>query len=91
MDGRFSRAHFFCPRTGIPKATLLRILITLERQGLIWQRLADGLFRPSYQLQERSRRLRRVDHLMECAAPELEASSAAFSRRPTSRCAAARS
>ncbi|CAJ5636109.1 DNA-binding transcriptional activator MhpR [Burkholderia pseudomallei] len=46
--------------------------LTLERQGLIWQRLADGLFRPSYTLQERSRRLGPVDHLMECAAPELE-------------------
>lgn len=60
-------------RTGIAKATLLRILLTLERQGLIWQRLADGLFRPSYTLQERSRRLGQLDHLMECAAPELEA------------------
>lgn len=60
-------------RTGIPKATLLRILLTLERQGLIWQRLADGLFRPSYTLQERARSLGRVDRLIECAAPELEA------------------
>ncbi|MCC8395795.1 helix-turn-helix domain-containing protein [Paraburkholderia sp. MMS20-SJTR3] len=59
-------------RTGIPKATLLRILLTLERQGLIWQRLADGLFRPSYTLHERARRIDRVDHLIECAAPELE-------------------
>lgn len=59
-------------RTGIPKATLLRILLTLERQGLIWQRLADGLFRPSYTLQEQARNLGRVDRLIECAAPELE-------------------
>ncbi|WP_279609245.1 IclR family transcriptional regulator domain-containing protein [Burkholderia anthina] len=59
-------------RTDIPKATLLRILLTLERQGLIWRRLADGLFRPSYTLQERARRLGHVDRLMECAAPELE-------------------
>jgi IclR family mhp operon transcriptional activator len=59
-------------RTGIAKATLLRILLTLERQGLIWQRLADGLFRPSYTLRERARHIDRVDHLIECAAPELE-------------------
>jgi len=58
--------------TGIPKATLLRILLTLERQGLIWQRLADGLFRPSYTLQARARRLDRVDHLIECAVTELD-------------------
>lgn len=58
--------------TGIAKATLLRILLTLERQGLIWQRLADGLFRPSYTLQARARRLDRVDHVIECAVTELD-------------------
>lgn len=59
-------------RTGIPKATLLRILLTLERQGMIWQGIADGLFRPSYHLQERSRGADGIDRLVECAVPELD-------------------
>lgn len=33
--------------TGIPKATLLRILVTAAEHGLVWQRLADGAFLPS--------------------------------------------
>jgi IclR family mhp operon transcriptional activator len=33
--------------TGLPKATLLRMLITLSKRGLVWQRLADGAFLPS--------------------------------------------
>jgi IclR family mhp operon transcriptional activator len=31
---------------GLPKATLLRMLMTLGRKGLIWQRLADGAYLP---------------------------------------------
>jgi IclR family transcriptional regulator, mhp operon transcriptional activator len=72
QDMQAASLHDLHLRTGIPKATLLRILLTLERQGMIWQRLADGLFRPSYTLRERARHLDRVDHLIECAAPELE-------------------
>ncbi|MEU1577601.1 IclR family transcriptional regulator C-terminal domain-containing protein [Streptomyces collinus] len=30
--------------TGIPKATLIRILHTCNQEGLVWQRLADGAF-----------------------------------------------
>lgn len=33
--------------TGLPKATLLRMLLTLSKHGLVWQRLADGAFLPS--------------------------------------------
>lgn len=33
--------------TRLPKATLLRMLVTLSGRGLIWQRLADGAFMPS--------------------------------------------
>jgi IclR family mhp operon transcriptional activator len=33
--------------TGLPKATLLRILRTLSERNLIWQRLADGAYLPS--------------------------------------------
>jgi IclR family mhp operon transcriptional activator len=34
--------------TGLPKATLLRMLLTLSKHGLVWQRLADGAFLPSW-------------------------------------------
>jgi IclR family mhp operon transcriptional activator len=33
--------------TGLPKATLLRILRTLGERNLIWQRMADGAYLPS--------------------------------------------
>lgn len=33
--------------TGLPKATLLRMLLTLSNRGLVWQRLADRAFLPS--------------------------------------------
>lgn len=33
---------------GLPKATLLRMVVTLSKHGHIWQRLADGAFLPSY-------------------------------------------
>lgn len=32
---------------GLPKATLLRMVVTLGKHGHIWQRLADGAFLPS--------------------------------------------
>jgi IclR family transcriptional regulator, mhp operon transcriptional activator len=31
---------------GLPKATLLRMLLTLSGRGLVWQRLADGAYLP---------------------------------------------
>lgn len=30
--------------TGLPKATLLRILVTLSNGGMVWQRMADGAY-----------------------------------------------
>ncbi|MBT2187025.1 IclR family transcriptional regulator domain-containing protein [Sphingobium nicotianae] len=35
---------------GLPKATLLRMVVTLGKHGHIWQRLADGAFLPSARL-----------------------------------------
>jgi IclR family mhp operon transcriptional activator len=32
---------------GLPKATLLRLIVTLASRGLVWQRLADGAYLPS--------------------------------------------
>lgn len=59
--------------TGLPRATLLRVLLTLEARGLVWQRLADGAYLPSYSLHERARGLDDIDHLVEVASPVLEA------------------
>ena len=57
--------------TGIPKPTLTRILYTLYRQGLVWQRMADGAFLPSHLMLQRGR-LDDTAWLVEIASPVLE-------------------
>ena len=52
---RAASLHDLHQRTGIPKATLTRILYTLYRQGLVWQRMADGAFLPSHIMLQRAR------------------------------------
>jgi IclR family mhp operon transcriptional activator len=42
-----SSLHDLHGATGLPKATLLRMLVTLSGRGLVWQRLADGAYMPS--------------------------------------------
>lgn len=44
---RGATLHELHQHTGIPKATLTRILYTCHQQGLVWQRVADGAFLPS--------------------------------------------
>ncbi|WP_286247815.1 helix-turn-helix domain-containing protein [Streptomyces graminofaciens] len=44
QEMRAASLHDLHQVTGIPKATLLRILHTCNEQGLVWQRLADGAF-----------------------------------------------
>lgn len=58
--------------TGLPRATLTRILLTLERQGLVWQRIADGAYLPSHSLQMRAQHPNDTDRLVEVASPILE-------------------
>ncbi|MEU1518608.1 IclR family transcriptional regulator C-terminal domain-containing protein [Streptomyces sp. NPDC005811] len=41
---RAASLHDLHQVTGIPKATLIRILHTCNQEGLVWQRLADGAF-----------------------------------------------
>lgn len=43
---RGASLHELHQATGLPKATLLRMLTTLGRKGLVWQRLADGAYLP---------------------------------------------
>jgi IclR family mhp operon transcriptional activator len=56
---------------GFPKATLLRILLTLQDAGLIWQRIVDNAYLASYSLKENARHLDDVSHLVEVASPAL--------------------
>ncbi|AMR80764.1 IclR family transcriptional regulator domain-containing protein [Cupriavidus nantongensis] len=58
--------------TGLPKATLLRILVTLERRALIWRRIADGHYCPGSPLQGSRRQSELTDRLAQLAAPELD-------------------
>ena len=44
QKARTASLHDLHLATALPKATLTRILCTLEGRGLIWQRLADGTF-----------------------------------------------
>lgn len=57
--------------TGIPKPTLLRILRTLNREGLVSRRLADGHYRISA-LTTAARKHDRHDRVAEAAAPVLD-------------------
>lgn len=58
-------------QTGIPKATLLRILKTLAEAGMIWQRMVDGAWVPSFSLAEMAGRMDREQLLVEVASPVL--------------------
>lgn len=60
-------------RTGIAKASLLRILKTLMEQGFIWQRMLDDAWVPSFSLAETAGRMNRDHQLLEIASPILEA------------------
>lgn len=44
---RAASLHELHETTGLPKATLLRMLKTLGSKGLVWQRLADGAYLPN--------------------------------------------
>lgn len=43
---RAASLHELHVALGLPKATLLRMLLTLGQKGLVWQRLADGAYLP---------------------------------------------
>jgi IclR family mhp operon transcriptional activator len=73
---RAATLHELFLRTGLSKATLTRILLTLERRGLIWQRVADAKYRPSHSLKVRARHIEETDRLVEAASPLLAALTA---------------
>jgi IclR family mhp operon transcriptional activator len=61
--------------TGIPKATILRILKTLHEKALIWQRMADNAYVPSWSLSEAAGQIARETELVEVASSVLSALS----------------
>jgi IclR family transcriptional regulator, mhp operon transcriptional activator len=69
---RAASLHDMHLATGLPKATLIRIIATLDQRGLVWQRIADGAFLPSHLLTERARQFNDEDHLVEIASPVME-------------------
>jgi IclR family transcriptional regulator, mhp operon transcriptional activator len=62
--------------SGIPKASLLRILKTLMEQGFVWQRMMDAAWVPSFSLAELAGRMDRESQLVEVASPVLAALTA---------------
>lgn len=57
--------------TGIPKSTLLRILLTLEKAGYVWKAIGDSLYRRSISLASRQRSDELTTRISEVAAPFL--------------------
>lgn len=58
--------------TGLPKATLLRVLTTLQSRGLVWRRIADKAFLPSVAWRRRTLPIDDETRLVEVASPILE-------------------
>ena len=58
--------------TGIPKASLLRILETLEKNRFAWRAIGDGRYRRSISLAARRRQDETITRIAEIAAPYLE-------------------
>lgn len=61
--------HELHQTVGLPKATLLRMLVTLGQRGLIWQRLADGAYLPSSLREAQAPRADLLARLAEVASP----------------------
>lgn len=71
QEMRAASLHDLHRTTGLSKSTLTRIVHTLHRHGLVWQRMADGAYLASHSLQQRGR-LDDNDWLVEIASPVLE-------------------
>lgn len=68
-QARAASLHELFLATGLPKATLIRLILTLERRGMVWQRLADGAYMASHTLQPRAPQLSDENYLVEVASP----------------------
>jgi IclR family transcriptional regulator, mhp operon transcriptional activator len=72
QENPISSLHDIYQETRISKPSLLRILHTLEKFGLISRRLADGHYRISANLSHLARKRDRYDGVAEAAAPVLD-------------------
>lgn len=68
---RAATLHELYLETGIPKPTLLRILRTANEAGLVWQRMVDNAFVPSFTAQP-SVDLDDAEWLVELASPIMD-------------------
>ena len=71
-QARAASLHDLFLATGLPKATLTRLIVTLEKRGMVWQRLADGAYLASHTLQPRAPQLSDENYLVEVASPVME-------------------
>lgn len=71
-QARAASLHDLYLATGLPKATLTRVILTLEKRGMVWQRLADGAYMASHVLQPRAPQLTDENYLVEVASPVME-------------------
>jgi IclR family mhp operon transcriptional activator len=69
---RAASLHQLHERSGLPKATLERILLTLQREGFATRRLADDCWVPGYSGRALSNRFAPSDRLSQAAAPVLD-------------------
>jgi IclR family mhp operon transcriptional activator len=71
-QARAASLHDLFLATGLPKATLTRMIVTLEKRGMVWQRLADGAYMASHTLRPRAPELSDEHYLVEVSAPVME-------------------
>ena len=71
-SARAASLHDLFLATGLPKATLTRLIVTLEKRDMVWQRLADGAYMASHTLQPRAPQLSDENYLVEVASPVME-------------------
>jgi IclR family transcriptional regulator, mhp operon transcriptional activator len=69
---RSASLHDLFLATGLPKATLTRLVVTLEKRGLVWQRVEDGAYMSSHTFQPRPPQLNDENFLVEMASPVME-------------------
>ena len=69
---RGTSLHDLFLATYLPKATLTRLIVTLEKRGMVWQRLADGAYMASHTLRPRAPQLSDKNYLVEVASPVME-------------------
>jgi IclR family transcriptional regulator, mhp operon transcriptional activator len=69
---RAASLHDLYLATGLPKASLIRVIATLQGRGMVWQRLADGAFLASHTMQPRPPQVNDENFLVEVASPILE-------------------